>query len=149
LFIAPSDYLKGQILKQVPLKTFTLPNFVAAPPSSLAPSGFSDFFLYASVLEAHKGILQLLKLFEENDWSKKLVIVGNGSLKEQIKQEIVQKGLEQKVVLLGGWMMRRFWVAAGRGSVGFAFDVARKQPSDCLEAYSVGTPVLGQIMVGA
>lgn len=144
LFIAPSDYLKGQILKQVPLKAVTLPNFVAAPPSSLAPSGFSGFFLYASVLEAHKGILQLLKLFEENSWSRKLVIVGNGSLKEPIRREIAQRGLEQKVALLG-WVddAALFGLLRDAEALVLPSMWPENSPLIALEAYSVGTPVIG------
>lgn len=63
----------------------------------------ADFFLYVGRLEKEKNILELVKaiapiLIEREE---KFVIIGEGTLKEEIRMFILNKGLEDKIILLG------------------------------------------------
>jgi len=145
ILIAPSNYVRNKISENFDVKAVTIPNFVPEPPSRIEPSGFSNFFLYAGVLERHKGIMNLINVYREiaDKIDAKLLIVGDGSLRDRIKEDVKRNRLEGKIAFLG-------WV--GRGLLYRLLKDAKALimpsiwPENCpliaLEALSLGTPVI-------
>ncbi len=144
LVISPSIYTRDQINKKMPFSNHVvIPNFASKPPISDVVAEYSDFYLYAGVLEEHKGLLKLVNLVKQKDVNIKLLIIGQGSLKEKLSQIVKTNHLEKKVVLLG-------WVTSDilyrLLSIANALIVpsmwAENSPLIVLEALSVGTPVI-------
>ena len=104
MFISPNDYLRKRFAFSFSIKNMTLPNFVPIPSNVVGISVFSNFFLYAGVLESYKGVMELMKAWKKITYESdaKLVIVGHGSLIDKITEFIRINGLKDKVILLGG-----------------------------------------------
>jgi glycosyltransferase involved in cell wall biosynthesis len=145
--IAPSRYVEERMTKQLPVKTVTITNFVPKPPERIPSSGFSDFILYAGTLEKHKGILPLLAAWKgllNESGSKALFVAGDGPLRGEVRRVLGKYGLERLVAPLGWLDHSRLWplLADARALI---------VPSLCpetsslvsMEAFSVGTPVIG------
>jgi glycosyltransferase involved in cell wall biosynthesis len=128
----------------VSINGITLSNFVPRPQVEITSSGFSDFFLYAGVLEKHKGILDLLELFRNTKISSKLLIAGNGSLRSHIAEYVRKNCLENRIIFLGwveGSMLTRLLSDATALVMPSKWE--ENNPLIALEALSVGTPVIG------
>ena len=78
-FISPSIFVADIISKKIQREVEVIPNFVPQVFNNKLASGFSNFFLYAGVIEPHKGVFDLIKKYSEifNKIDKKLIIVGN------------------------------------------------------------------------
>jgi len=145
ILITPSNYTKNSISRDLDLRTATIPNFVPEPADNGESSGFSNFFLYAGVLEKHKGVLNLINIYKEisGKVDAKLVIAGDGVLKHEIEEFVKRSELEGKVILLG-WVNRDSLCRLLRDAT--ALIVPSICPENCpltaLEALSVGTPVI-------
>ena len=102
--ITPSDYVKKKLLDfGIDKQIETLPNFVMEPAKSGAPPYEVPYFLFVGVLEKHKGISELVKAFIEikDKTEAKLLIVGDGTLKEKINEIVVRNNCQDKIKLLG------------------------------------------------
>jgi len=90
-------------------------------------------------LVVEKGQQYLLESFsklENSDWQ--LVILGEGPLREQLEEQIVNLGLEDRVFLLGARRDVDFWLA--KSSI-FAFtSISEGFPNALVEAMSSGLP---------
>jgi glycosyltransferase involved in cell wall biosynthesis len=145
ILIAPSNYVKDKISEKFNVKAVTIPNFVPEPPSYIEPSGFSNFFLYAGVLEKHKGITTLIDVYKEisGEIDAKLLIVGAGNLRDKIKEYIKRNGLETKIALLG-WLDHSLLYRLLKDAN--ALIMPSLGPENCpliaLEALSLGTPIV-------
>ena len=151
MMIAPSDYLREKITARVPIKAVTIPNCVPSPPPRISSSGYSEFMMFAGMLEKHKGVLELLKAYKElaKQSKLKLVIVGDGTLRQKIREIIEQLGLSDRVYLLG-WVDRALFYALLRDSVCLAIPSIwpENAPLVALETLSVGTPVVASNLGG-
>ena len=151
MMIAPSDYLREKITSKVPIRAVTIPNCVPSPPARISSSGYSGFMLFAGMLEKHKGVLELLKAYKElGKQSKlKLVIVGDGTLRQKIRELIEQFGLSDRVYVMG-WVDRSLFYALLRDSVCLVIPSIwpENAPLVALEALSVGTPVIASNLGG-
>lgn len=145
VLIAPSNYVKNKILKHFDIRAVTIPNFAPEPPNFIEPSDFSDFFLYAGVLEKHKGIMNLMSAYKEisDKIDSKLVIVGSGSLETEIRKYIKRSRLENKVILLE-WINHASLYRLLKDAN--ALIIPSICPENCpliaVEALSVGTPII-------
>jgi len=145
ILIAPSNYIKNKISKRFNVKAVTIPNFAPEPPNHIEPSGFSNFFLYAGVLEKHKGIMNLIDVYKEvsGEVNAKLLIVGAGSLRDEIREYIKRKKLETKIVLLS-WVEHSLLYHLLKDAN--ALIMPSIWPENCpliaIEALSVGTPII-------
>lgn len=145
--IAPSDFMKKKLSAWLPVKAdiVHIPNFVSAP-KYIKESGYSKYFLYAGVLEKHKGIYNLLEVFKEhsNEIDGKLLIVGKGSQKENIMNYIAKNKLENKVMVLG-WVSDELLWSLYNDALALVVPSIwpENNPIVALEAMSVGTPVIG------
>ena len=61
--ITPSTFMKERLAQQLDTKISYIPNFITDPPEEIGNSGYSNYFLYAGMLEKIKGILNLLEVF--------------------------------------------------------------------------------------
>ncbi|MFZ3382693.1 MAG: glycosyltransferase [Candidatus Methanoperedens sp.] len=152
--IAPSNFMRKRLSEWLPIKAniVHIPNFVPHPPKDIKDSGYSNYFLYAGVLEKHKGICNLLKLFKEhgNEIDSKLIIVGKGSLKEKIIDYINKNKLENKVIFLG-WVTDEMLWSLYRDARALVIPSIwpENNPIVALEAMSVGTLVTGTDVGGS
>ena len=146
--IAPSNFMKKRLSEWLSVKPdiVHIPNFVPHPPKDIKDSGYSNYFLYAGVLEKHKGICNLLKVFKEhgNEIDSKLIIIGKGSLKEKIIDHINKNKLENKVIVLG-WVSDEMLWSLYRDALALVIPSIwpENNPIVALEAISIGTPVIG------
>ncbi len=146
--IAPSDFMKKKLSEWLPAESniVHIPNFVPSPPRDINDSGYSNYFLYVGVLERHKGICNLLKVFKEHDKEvdAKLIIVGEGSLKEKIVDYIARNKLQNKVIVLGWLSHDNLWPLYKNALALIVPSVClENNPLVALESISVGTPVIG------
>jgi len=144
--IAPSDYLRMKMLEKYKLRAVTIPNFVPEPPSNIElTKKYSSFFIYAGVLEIHKGVMVLLEVYKEiaDKIDEKLFIVGEGSMKRKLARYINRHGLNSKVFLLGR-VKRNTLLSLLKSAK--ALIIPSMWPENCpliaLEAISLGTPVI-------
>lgn len=110
-----------------------------------------DYYLYVGVLEKHKGILELIKLFIENHNSidSKLVVVGNGSLLDRIKDLIGANNAEDIICIKGKIernLLSDFYLNAK--AVIIPSRCYENNPLVALEAISYGTPLITSDMGG-
>jgi glycosyltransferase involved in cell wall biosynthesis len=146
ILIAPSNYVRDKLSEYLGIETITLPNFAPELPDATEPSGFSNFFLYAGVLERHKGVLDLVNAYKEarDEITAQLLIVGSGRLNDEIKQFVKRNGLEGSVILLD-WVDNNLLYRLLRDAN--ALVIPSIWPENCpliaLEALSFGTPIIG------
>jgi glycosyltransferase involved in cell wall biosynthesis len=149
--IAPSNYLREKVACKIPVRAVTIPNFVPNPPVQVSSSGFSKFLMYAGMLEKHKGILVLLNAYKElsKQTGLKLVVVGEGALRQEIREVIRQHNLSDTVYLMR-WVDRDLFYALLRDSVSLVVPSIwpENAPLVVLEALSVGTPILASNLGG-
>lgn len=145
LMITPSDYVRRRLAQEIDVKSVTLPNFVPYPPKNTSPVGPANYFLFVGMLEIHKGILNLLELFEalRNKINTKLLIVGEGSLKNYVKEFIERKSLGSLIFYLGFVDHKKLY-SLYRGALAVIMPsiAPENAPLVALEALSVGTPVI-------
>jgi glycosyltransferase involved in cell wall biosynthesis len=144
--IAPSNYLKDRITSKIRVGAVTIANFVPTPPDSVAPSAFSNFLIYAGMLEDHKGILLLLKACRQllRETGLKLVILGDGTLRRRIGELVKEYGLSD-VAFPMGWVDRdSFYSLLSDATLLVIPSVwPENAPLAALEALSLGTPIVG------
>lgn len=146
--IAPSNFMKEKLLEWLPVKTniVNIPNFVPLPPKEIKNFDCSNYFMYVGVLERHKGICNLIKVFKKycKNIDVKLKIIGNGSLKEEIEEYISKNNLENKVIVMGWVSDEMLWSLYNDALALVVSSVwPENNPMVALEALSVGTPVIG------
>ena len=147
LLISPSEYVRSRLIKEIKIKSVTLPNFVPLPPQHISSLVVvpQTYFLFLGMLEKHKGILQLLELFKEIQFiiNAKLVIAGGGSLTSHIKNYIKKNSLENSVLFLGFVDDEtKYSLYANALAVIIPSIWPENAPLVALEALSVGTPVI-------
>jgi glycosyltransferase involved in cell wall biosynthesis len=145
LVIFPSNYVRRKLAREINVKSVTLPNFVPSPPKDISPIGYSDYFLFVGMLEIHKGILNLLELFKKHtgEINARLVIVGDGSLKNHIMDFIKRNSLSS-FVSYAGFVDDKKLYSLYKNALALIIPSIwpENAPLVALEALSVGTPVI-------
>lgn len=144
--IAPSVFVKNTLIQgRIKTPISVIPNFAPHPPQNIKDSKYSKYFLYAGVLERHKGILDLLEFYRKyhEKIGTKLVIVGGGSLEAHIKRFINSNNLDKAIIYLG-WLDRTLLYSLYKDASALIIPSsgAENAPLVALEALSVGTPVI-------
>jgi len=145
LLISPSDFVRRRLSQEIEVKSLTLPNFAPNPPAGIPPTGFSNYFLFAGLLEKHKGILNLLNLFNENrhDLKARLVIAGGGSLENYVHNYIEKNSLGKIISFLGFVDQKKLYALYSNALALIVPSICPENaPLVVLEALSVGTPVI-------
>jgi glycosyltransferase involved in cell wall biosynthesis len=114
-------------------------------------SSSPDTIVYLGLLEHHKGVLQLLDSFfkTRDEQGFKLAIVGEGSLKGELRTRVERHGLSNRVSIPG--FIGRKEVEAIRKNAAAQIVPSvwyENAPSVILEAYSLGLPVLASDIGG-
>jgi glycosyltransferase involved in cell wall biosynthesis len=145
LIIAPSDYLRRRIAKEIHIPAVTIPNFVPVPSENSSPIDDSPYFLFVGMLEKHKGIKELLELFKEfrSEINTKLIIAGEGSLENYVKDFIKRNSLDELVSYIGFVSGEKLYsLYKGASAVIIPSICPENSPLVALESLSVGTPVI-------
>lgn len=139
--IAPSRFMKRLATESFACPTVHIPNFVPDenPNGAVAPA--AQYFLYAGVLERHKGLLELADAAPQYHGTKRIVLVGRGSLEKRLRERSARPGSQMDI---RPWADRRTLSALYREAA------ALVMPSTCLEnaplagieALCWGTPLL-------
>ena len=149
IVIASSQYMKNILAKEFKEPISMLPNFVPKPPDTITSSGISDYYLYAGVLEEHKGVLDLL-----NAWlgmrcykgtESGLVFAGDGSLRRLLEdkvKEYADYGINNLFVLGKCNMSKLYSLYYGAIALIVPSRCPDNNPLVALEALSVGTPAI-------
>jgi glycosyltransferase involved in cell wall biosynthesis len=151
LLIAPSDYLSRRLNQSINVKSMTLANFAPFPPSDIPKSLFSNYFLFVGKLEESKGIMNLLEVFARirKKVDARLLIVGEGSLRDRIEQFIRTKSLDGAVSYVGFARGNKLYsLYSGAHALIIPSVSPENSPLVALEALSVGTPVIASDMGG-
>jgi glycosyltransferase involved in cell wall biosynthesis len=123
-----------------------LPNFAPSPPKDLSRVGYSNYFLFVGVLEIQKGILDLLELFKQlgPEMGIKLIIVGDGSLRNHIIEFIRRNSLSSCVYYIGSIENKRKLYSLYKNALAVVIPSTclENAPLVALEAFSVGCPVI-------
>ncbi len=103
LIITPSLFYKKQIERSGITKSpvIHMPNFLPKNTKYLQSKKIGEYFLYFGRLSREKGILTLIKAYQNAKVECPLYIVGNGPMKKKIEQLIEQLHIKDKVKLLG------------------------------------------------
>ncbi len=145
LLISPSEYVRRRLVQEINVPAVTLPNFVPYPPENIASSGYENYFLFLGVIEKHKGILNLLKLFNEQRYNlkTKLIIAGGGSLSPYVREYIQKNSLNNLISFLGFVDdPTKYSLYSDASAVIIPSIWPENAPLVALEALSVGTPVI-------
>jgi glycosyltransferase involved in cell wall biosynthesis len=138
--ISPSEYMAGVLNDGLGLKSQVLPNFVPRP-AALEDGNSEPHFAYVGVLEPHKGIDLLLKGYEAGEVRSELHIIGKGSMEPLVKE--YERRTEGKVRYLG-FMDRGRLLPEMASAISLVTPSVCQEnsPLSCIEALSVGTPLL-------
>lgn len=145
VLIAPSNYIKQKLASKISVDSVTIPNFVPHPPPGNAPRS-SDSLMYVGMLEKHKGILLLLKAYRNfaRRLGLKLIVVGDGSLREAIVAAVRKYDLTDLVSVMG-WVGDRillYTMLRDASALVIPSVSPENAPLASLEGLSVGTPVV-------
>ncbi len=145
LILTPSLKVKEILSTQLDNKIECVPHFVPDTKQFISPSGYSNFFLYAGTFDVHKGIFDLLEVFNKySEIKEKLIIVGRGPLQVAIDNFIREHSLQDKVILLGFVDKSLLWSLYKDASALIVPSLNHDPcPTVIMEAFSVGTPVIG------
>jgi glycosyltransferase involved in cell wall biosynthesis len=151
LLIAPSNYFRRRLGQSVNVKTMTLANFAPLPPSDISELPYSNYFLFVGRLEENKGIMNLLEVFSRirKKADARLLIVGEGSLKDRIEHFARGNSLEGLVSCVGFARGNKLY-SLYRGARALIIPSVgpENSPLVALEALSMGTPVIASDMGG-
>ncbi len=139
--IAPSQFIARMAMPSFTSPVVYIPNFAPDPNPDAEVGPPSPYFLYAGVLERHKGLRELVEAARRYDGPNQVLIVGSGSDESLLREFASRPGSH---VSVQPWMNRPALDRLYRASAAFVM------PSTCLEnaplaaveALSWGTPLL-------
>ena len=148
VFITPSLFMKNKLEEfgANPKKLIHIPNFVSA--ESFSPNySFEDYIVYFGRLSEEKGVMTLLKAMDKS-WKFKLLIVGEGILRQDLEKYVEEKKLNN--VIFTGYKKEKELKDLIKNAM---FTVI---PSECyencpmsvLESFAMGKPVIGSNIGG-
>ncbi len=138
--IAPSHYMASFLKERLGISSMVLPNFVPRP-DEVANPGPRDHFVFAGVLEPHKGLDLLLKGYELCDVRSELHVLGRGSLEPMVSEYGGRTGGRIRAL---GFLGRKELLAEVSSAIAILSPSTCQEnsPLSCIEALSVGTPLI-------
>ena len=113
----------------------------------MANNTYDSYYLFYGRLSTEKGIHTLIKAFEQFP-QLKLRIVGSGSIEETLKAACSEKG-QNNIEFLGYKTGKELYdLVAGAKYVCVPSECYENNPMTIVEAYSLGTPVIGASIGG-
>jgi len=145
--IAPSDYMRNTLESAaISRPVVTIPNFVPEPEEAGEPIYRFAYFLFVGLLEEHKGILKLVKAFSQakKEIDANLLVVGSGSLEDNLHQAIAQNGCQERIKLLGRINDKKILTNLYANALALVIPSTGPEnaPLVALEALACGTPVI-------
>ncbi len=134
--ISPSNYMKN-MLDVLGLESVLIKNFVPRPTEDISTK--DDFhFVYAGVLEKHKGVDILINAYLKSKSDFELHFLGDGSLKENV-MKMSDKGIKYL-----GFLPRCQLIPEVASSLCMTAPsvCGENSPLSCIEALSVGVPLV-------
>jgi glycosyltransferase involved in cell wall biosynthesis len=150
--IAPSEFLANRIRREGVAVHEVLRNFV--PDHGYDPnqrSAEANTLLYLGLLERHKGVHVLVDAFcrSSDEHGFRLLIVGDGNLREELRMMVRRAGMDERVAITGH--LRREEVEGLRKKVAAQIVPStwyENAPLTVLEAFSFGIPVIASDIGG-
>lgn len=136
--IAPSHYMSEVLREHAGLRATVLPNFVPRPGcQARTPS----HFLFAGVLEEHKGLDLLLRAYQASGVEAELHIAGSGSLEGMVDEFEERTGGKVRKL---GFLQREDMLKEISSALCLVAPSAcwENSPLSCIEALSMGVPLL-------
>jgi len=147
-FIAPSNFLRHKIIEFGINggKIFHVPNFVDCREYSPHFDG-DNYFVYFGRVSREKGLLTLIRTVRDIKTSR-LVIVGEGELRNRLEEYVSEKGIAN--IEFSGYLGEERLKSVIRNSM---FAVVPSEwyencPYSVLEAFALGKPVIGSDIGG-
>lgn len=150
--LSPSQYMADR-LQSFGVEVYSiLRNFAPDPGEKTARMKCEQkYLLYLGILEPHKGIRTLVESFvkSRNKHDFRLYIVGNGSLKPELKRRILASGLDDRIRILG-FMQRNDvdFLIKNASALIIPSEWEENAPLVALEGLSFGTPLIGSNLGG-
>jgi glycosyltransferase involved in cell wall biosynthesis len=142
-FISPSLFLKNKLI-EFGFKHDTIihiPNFLSL--EKYKPKYENDGYLvYVGRLSKEKGISTLIKAFQQTKSNGKLVVIGDGPLKKELKFSL---GSGVKRIYFSGYLRGKKLRESIRNAVAVVMpsEWYENAPMSALEAFAYGKPVIG------
>ena len=101
-----------------------------------------EFLLFVGRLSPEKNIKNIINAYSmiKDKITEKLVIIGEGALKNNLKKQIVEKGLENKIIMIGNQSNIYKYIAKAKCLV--LFSTYEGMPNVVLEAMACNTGVI-------
>lgn len=142
--ITPSAFYKNKFIEfgVSPERIVHIPNFLDTQrPAINCKSDKEEYYLYFGRLSEEKGVLTLLKAFEEIN--AKLYIVGTGALEKSIKQYIASRKLRnvQMTGFKSGQELRD--IVGNAKAIILPSEWYENGPYSAIESLQLGRPIIG------
>jgi glycosyltransferase involved in cell wall biosynthesis len=145
--LCPSEYIANRLREDGVLTHRVLRNFVPDPGESTSGiAARDDTILFVGILERRKGPQTLLQAFIESksDQHFKLVIAGEGPLKNALREKVQSNGAQDRVSVPGFLSDADLASMLRQASlIVVPSEWPDNAPLTTLEAFSYGVPVLG------
>jgi len=145
--LCPSEYIANRLRADGILAHCVLRNFVPDPGGSISGiAAREDTIVFVGILERRKGAQTLLQAFIEskNDQHFKLVIVGEGPLKNALREKVQSNGVQDRISVPGFLSDADLAAVLRQASLMVVpSEWPDNAPLTTLEAFSFGVPVLG------
>jgi glycosyltransferase involved in cell wall biosynthesis len=145
--LCPSEYIASRLRADGIRAHCVLRNFVPDPGGSTSSiAAREDTIVFVGILERRKGAQTLLQAFIEskNDHHFKLVIVGEGPLKNALREKVQSNGVQDRVSVPGFVSDADLAAVFRQASLMVVpSEWPDNAPLTTLEAFSYGVPVLG------
>jgi len=145
--LCPSEYIANRLRADGIQAHYVLRNFVPDPGGSTSSiAARDDTIVFVGILERRKGAQTLLQAFIEskNDQHFKLVIVGEGPLKDSLRERVQSSGIQDRISVLGFLSDSDLAAVFRQASLMVVpSEWPDNAPLTTLEAFSFGVPVAG------
>jgi glycosyltransferase involved in cell wall biosynthesis len=152
MVIAPSEFMASRIRHEGIEVHEVLRNFVPDP--GYAPGQNereADTLVYLGLLERHKGVHVLVDAFcsSSSKHGFKLWIIGDGSLKEELRLKVKKAGMNERVIITGYLEKEKVEHIQKKAAAQIVPSIwYENSPLTVLEAFSVGVPVISSDIGG-
>ncbi len=141
LFIAPSAFMASVLRRDLGIEAKVIPNFAPRPPAPEPSADARKHFLFASVLERHKGLDLLLEAYGTGRVDAELHVTGRGTLEGLVRER--QKESGSKIRYLG-YVSREELLSEIGSAIALVLPSQwpENSPLSCIEALALGTPII-------
>jgi glycosyltransferase involved in cell wall biosynthesis len=144
--LCPSEHVANRLREDGIQVHRVLRNFVPDPAAAHVAETRDDTIVFAGVLENRKGPQTLLQAFIDSskDQGFKLIIVGEGPLKNTLRERVRSNGIQDRASVPGFIASKDLKEILKRSALMVVpSEWSENAPLTSLEAFSFGVPVLG------